>query len=567
MLQSHAARRVAGIALLALAFAGRLAYGLSSQFWYEDERQVYLIGLRSFARKEWPWFGTEVAVDVVGTGQSLPGALQGWLIRLPLALWPIPEAPFVLLNVLSFAALAFLAGYCRRRLPTLPAWLVWGALLTLPWTLNFSTHVVNTSYILPAAVIFFVGFLEGAPTFSAGLLPGPLAWGMMGAGLLFVMQVHLSWVLLPPYVVFAGLDLVRHQPRDIPRAGLAFAAGGTAIGSLLLPTLWRYGWSAGDAGSVVGIYPAHAAEIVTILARFLSLASFETNRFLGLTTAERVMFLSRQPWVLPCVVFVTLAGFVQPVMMIVGWFRRAGDDSWRAVRALAAASVVWVAVAFLFSARQPLAHAFYVMFPVSFVYAAFWWARSATRRWNVVAAAVLVAGVLMHAGLAIDRRPRLSLYVDRPLVQAAISARNDRFLGDRRGSRLAPQDLAPRPQDPVTDPVAWLRADPAADLDVLDVEWTPLRLGNVSRFAVSIRNASVTAAYLDLRYEVRYLDAGKNPIAVREGVIKEILQPGQARTWRDLTDGSTPDGAVTAGIAIVTAEKAIPATTGVRPSP
>ena len=40
-------------------------------FWFEDERQVYLIGLQSFARGEWPYFGA----DVVWTGGQVPGAL------------------------------------------------------------------------------------------------------------------------------------------------------------------------------------------------------------------------------------------------------------------------------------------------------------------------------------------------------------------------------------------------------------------------------------------------------------------------------------------------------------
>src|SRR6187455_1890746 len=87
------------MALIGLAFVLRLLYGLSSPFWPEDERQVYLIGLQSFARGEWPYFGA----DVVWTGGQVPGALLGWLIRLPLALWAVPESPVVFLNLLSFA--------------------------------------------------------------------------------------------------------------------------------------------------------------------------------------------------------------------------------------------------------------------------------------------------------------------------------------------------------------------------------------------------------------------------------------------------------------------------------
>jgi hypothetical protein len=44
-----------------------------------------------------------------------------------------------------------------------PRWLIWTSLFTLPWTLNFSTHIVNPSYVLPAQVMFFVGFFEAMP--------------------------------------------------------------------------------------------------------------------------------------------------------------------------------------------------------------------------------------------------------------------------------------------------------------------------------------------------------------------------------------------------------------------
>jgi hypothetical protein len=229
-------------------------------------------------------------------------------------------------------------------------------------------------------------------------------------------------------------------------------------------------------------------------------------------------------------------------------------------------SILWVAFAFLFSRRRPLAHTFYVMFPVAFLYAVYWWARASTARWNRTAAASLAAGIVMQAGLALDRAPRLSLYVDRPLVQAAIASRNDRFIGDRRDSVVEVQDRRPRPIDPVPDPEAWLRADPASDLVVTEARWSSLRVARISLYTISIQNTSRTAAYLDLRYTTRYLNADGDQIAAREGIIKEILQPGEQRTWHDLTDGTTPDEAVSAEIAVVAAEKVIPATNARAPA-
>ena len=77
-------------------FAFRLFFGLSSSFFGEDETQIFLIGLRHYATGAWPYFGA----DVVWTRSEIPGALQGLLVGLPLRVWPVPEAPYVFLNLL-----------------------------------------------------------------------------------------------------------------------------------------------------------------------------------------------------------------------------------------------------------------------------------------------------------------------------------------------------------------------------------------------------------------------------------------------------------------------------------
>ena len=555
---------------LALAFGFRLAYGLTSPFWTEDERQIYLIGLRSFARGEWPYFGA----DVIWTRSNLPGAMQGFLIRWPLSVWPAPEAPFVLLNVLSFGALVLFAWYLCRRVPLVPKWIVWGALLTLPWTLNFSTHVVNVSYILPGALIFFLGFLEAAPSFRIGALPTGLAWLMMGAGIPWVEQFHMSWVLLPAYVVVAALDQARRHARVLVPAACAFAIGAMLTGSAILPTLLRYGVGAGSVGRTVQFQPRGVWELITIVARFLSFAAYETNRFLGLDTADRLMFLRRQPWMVPFTIVATAAGLVQPIVMAAVWFKRTpGDREWARVKWLAAGTVLWVSASFFFSVRGPQSHSFYVTCPVALVYAAHCWqmlasSTHASGRWRLrvpsvwvkrIAAAALASGVVMHAGLAINRAPRRSLYLDRALVQAAISRHNDRFLGDRRDSLLETRDRRARPIDPVADAAAYDRASANDDLILVSADWAPAVMGRVSRFKVEIRNVGATAAYLDLRYATRYRDASGAEVARRQGLIKEILQPGATRIWDDLTDRMVPAGAVSATLVLNGAEKCIPA--------
>ena len=154
-----------------------------------------------------------------------------------------------------------------------------------------------------------------------------------------------------------------------------------------------------------------------------------------------------------------------------------------------------------------------------------------------MAMVVIACNVLLHAGLGLDRLHRLSLYVDRPLVQAAIDDRNDRYLGERRGLGQEIQ---------ATD-----------DLRLVRSEWRPW--GGLSRFDVTIRNESSTSAWLDIHLAIAYADAAGTPIETREIVVKQIVQPGSERSWADLADRSVPDRAAAATVRITLAERAEPA--------
>ena len=224
-------RRVATWTIVGLAlFAFRLAVGLSNEFFFEDETQIFLMGLRYYATGAWPYFGP----DVVWTKSQIPGALQALLVGLPLRIVPVPEAPFVFLNLVSLAALAGFAWYVTRRLPSLPKWLVWGWLMTLTWTLEFSTHVINPSYVLAPALVFFIGFFEAVPTFRRGIVSPAMAFFMMGAAISWILQVHMSWPLLLPY---AAIALVSRWSDGVPSAIRhtgAWAAGLLVFGVFLI---------------------------------------------------------------------------------------------------------------------------------------------------------------------------------------------------------------------------------------------------------------------------------------------------------------------------------------------
>jgi hypothetical protein len=438
-LLSEAARRRLCFALLCGAFLFRLCFGLCSQFWADDERQIYLIGLKFYATGAWPYFGPDVA-----RGVQIPGALQGLLVGLPLFAAPVPEAPFVLLNVLTFASLCLFARYCVRRLPGTPAWFVWGWLLTAPWTLNFSTHVVNPSYVLPGAILFFIGALETLPATRRGLVRPPLSNLMMGFALCWVMQLHLSWVVLVPFLSASVYHQLRERGTRALVALVPLVCGAALAGCLLAPTLFEYGLSNGTGGTTALVAPnaANLARVVNpfegVPARFLSLASFELARFVGRNTAERVAFLRENLWLAPFALFLGAVGLLQPAAMLLLWFgKRDARADWPQVKRLALLTVLLLCALFLFSAKPPASHTFYVTFPVAALYGFYCWdALLKSRGRRLFALVFLVCGVVFHVGLAAHNFSRVSLYVNRRVPQSAIDAKNPALLGERRPGSL-----------------------------------------------------------------------------------------------------------------------------------
>jgi len=432
-------RRLFFASLLLLAFLFRLAYGLCSQFLDEDTKQIYLLGLRFYTTGAWPYFGPDVTHSI-----QIPGALQALLVGLPFYLLPLPEAPYLLLNILSFSALCFFAWYCSRRLPELPRWFVWIWLMTAPWTLNLSTHIFNPSYVLPAAILFFVGAIETYPFLRRGLIPAGWASFMMGLALCWIMQLHLSWVVLIPYAVVSFCFQFREQHRRALISLLWFISGALLSGSLLVPTFLKYGIAAGLGGTNEAVAFSYEnvlrnVNIVEgVLGRFLSFASFELPRFIGANTAARVAFLKQNVWLIPIVAFLTVVGILQCIAMLVLWFRRKHTQvDWKAVKYFTLATIVLVYLSFLFSMKSPVSHTFYVTFPIAMLYSLYCWSEFLKRKgWRTFAIVFLVCGIIFHVGLAVSNFRSVSIYVERSKVVQAIRAKDYRLLGERRpGSR------------------------------------------------------------------------------------------------------------------------------------
>jgi hypothetical protein len=533
-------------AALTALFAFRLFYGLCYEFFFEDFTQIFLIGLRAYAGHRWPYFGA----DVVWTMSQIPGALQGLLVAGPLWVAPYPEAPFVLLGAISMAAIALLAWYIGLRLPKLPTWLVWGWLLTIPWTINFSTSLINTSYILPGAIVFFVGFFEATSWFSLGRLRGWLSVAMMGFGLAWVLQIHMSWPLLLPYAAVALLDRARLEWRRVPRDVGAFAIGFAIPGALLVPTLLAYGLQSGGGGTTrnLHVHLVSPAVLLTTVARFLAFTSFEVLRFTGTDTAKRVVMLTRHPWLAPLLGVVWVVGVVHPLWMAVTWFRRRHPDraDWAALRILFAASILVVYAAYFFVMEPPQAHAFYVLSPIAMLFAAYCWRFIDGARWRRVAAGILAVGIVFHVGLALVMGPGRSMYKDRAVVAAAVTEREPSYFAHRRAYAM----------DAIPAIDAGARRDPRDDLSIASKSWS-IGPARAILWTVTVHNGSATRAYRDLFHQAAYRDEGGRTVMTRHGYILDVIQPGETRTF-EVNDGAADVPFTTASFEIALAESLKP---------
>jgi hypothetical protein len=199
---------------------------------------------------------------------------------------------------------------------------------------------------------------------------------MMGAAIGWVMQIHLSWPLLLPYVALAWLAGWRHGVRAAAVNTGAFAVGLLLFGSLLIPTFLVHGLGGGSGGTLRNLRPHWVSPYVALstLARLFSFASLEIWRFIATDDGKRIMFLVRHAWMAPLAAVCWAAGIWQPIWMLGQWFRTASPlPDWRAIKWLVAATVALVYASYWFVLEPPQAHAFYVVAPVAFMFAAYCW--------------------------------------------------------------------------------------------------------------------------------------------------------------------------------------------------
>lgn len=426
--------------LFLLAF--RTLFGLSMKFsgTYEPDRdalQTYLIGLKFYTTGTWPYYGPDQYLMTRNFHTQIPGALEGLVVGLPFHILPLPEAPFLLLNLLSLLAIVVFSYYIARRLPEISFNFVFIWIALLPWTLNQGTNVYNTSYILFSSLLFFIGFFEAIPGFSLDWIPPSQAFGWMGFGMFWTMQFHQSWILLLPFVLMAFIWRRKTEISTINEEIRGFLAGALLPLVFLLPTFIKYGFHHAPSGitqSVEWMNWENFKMFFTVLARYLSLGAYEIPRFLGDGTEERLHFLNQAPWLYPPTAFLLVIGCIQPFLYLgAGWKRdaqRPGES--QLVYNLMMGCFLWIWFCFWFTTTGPSAHMYYLFLPLVVFYSFYAWSRLPARLGRLLGVACLVASLWLQTGTLLQRYKEQSFWSDRGLISRAIEQKDYRILGERR---------------------------------------------------------------------------------------------------------------------------------------
>jgi len=415
-------------------FVFRTIYGLCSEFWFEDELQIYLIGLKSFTTNSWPFYGP----DIVYTNTQIPGALQGLLVSIPFYILKIPESPIIFLNILSFISLSFLAYYISKRITGIPTWLIWTLVLTTPWTLYYSTRVVNPSYVIIFSIPFFLSVLELLSIYKQKIVRPELAFFIIGLTTTLIMQLHMSFVLLVPFTLIVFWEAVRKSYSKLWRYLLTYLSG-TAIGLItLIPTIIYPDPAMQGIGSNMVFTPDNFKNIFTVLFRFLSFASFEIPYVMGGGTVERLNVIKSQPWMTPFAVVLLIAGFLQIGLFIISFFLNKDKNGWRKIKWLTFISWQIIFFSFFFSVKGPSSHTFYLMLPVPVIYSFYCYQWLITKKPYMLRFIKIIAicGICFHIGLGLYNFQHKSLYLNRKKAQEALIKMEYKILGERRAEKL-----------------------------------------------------------------------------------------------------------------------------------
>jgi len=418
-------RKVFLLLFLLFAFLFRLLFGLLLYGNPSDDIQTYIIGLKYYCTGVWPYFGPIVGGSETSFVTRIPGALEGFLIGSILKVLPFAEAPFIVLNLLSMGAICFLAWYCHKRFPKFSLFWLLAYMLFLPWELCLTTNINNASFVLFGSVLFFVGFFEAVQELSLGLIPLQPCYAMMGFSLFWVMQFHLSWFFLIPFILLVFfLQFIRDWKKGLVGV-VFFILGAIPTASLLAPTLLKFGFERAASGKGFGqIFDLRNFHLWhVILQRFFSIANYEITYLWGSFESLQALIKKSAIFYVYYIFgyFLKYVAECQVFLLILFWFLK--DHSrpgWKEFKYLGLLFYLFIWISFWFTVKWPLPHIYHIAYPVVMIYSLYCWYRFVDWKWLVKAVhAIIVIGILFQTAFFLTRSHDY-IYQKRDKLQMAI---------------------------------------------------------------------------------------------------------------------------------------------------
>jgi hypothetical protein len=402
-----------------------------------DELQTTLLGVKYYATGAWPYYGNDVITPPENTVLQTqdPGPLEAFLVSLPLRVWPSPYAPILLVNLLSMGGFCLLGVYALKRLPLLPPLFVLPWVLTAPWCLHYSTSMLNFSYTIALACLFFVSFLESLPSLGLGWMGPRWANVWMGVVLSAWIQLHRTWVLVLPLLAYTFYEQWRSSRKLT--APVFFVLGALPLSGLLIPTLLlpTRPLLQPVTGFNFGFNLQNLERFFTVLVQFFGMACFELLRFLGKHSSDRLEFLSRHWLTIPGFLLFFAGCFQLLALLCFLFYPRPSPGDSNPLRRLTLFVFLFTFGCLCFTAKTPDINTFCEMLPLVMLYSLYvwdyWWKNAWARGFLWF---ILVCGLLFQVCFVIARYPEKSsfylIYGD--ALTQAIDQRNDHLLGERR---------------------------------------------------------------------------------------------------------------------------------------
>jgi hypothetical protein len=255
----------------------------------------------------------------------------------------------------------------------------------------------------------------------------------MGLSLAWVSQLHMSWVLMPFFILYSFyFEFINQNKKQLITSIIFFFFGYLVITSTSIPTYIKYGLAAGNAGSTLSLNLNNLKNL-DIFTRFFAFSSFDVRQFINGDWREELIFLKNNLYAAPFIMLGYIMGLMQILWSLFHLFKHAEEESFKKIRTLVIITVLLTYLSYLFAIRNVATYTFYILLPLSFMYS-FYILQSLFKFlfWKRMAVLFIFSCLIFHYSLANTYFHRQSLFSKRKLIKMALLQKDSRVFAYRR---------------------------------------------------------------------------------------------------------------------------------------